>query len=255
MSGSSGPDMTEKARKKLLLPGVTVTAPAAGPITLLALGGRQPTAKWFQAASCSAVARCAVDKGVSVCREAGLIPHRLTGDCDSARAEDWQWAESCGAVVDRYQSDKDFTDFQLALALCSEKAGEAGEGDGALLLTGCFGGRFDHLWSTVISFLKLSGRNQPLGMADDSEGLFFLTGPGELTAKFSRQPEAISLISFSEETTGLCLSGVHWPLENTTLKYAVPYSISNRAESSLITLSCLSGTVGLYWVFKEEKCS
>ena len=128
---------------------------------LLVLGGRAPSPSWLSEFG-SRGEVWAVDRGVEACRAAGIIPRRLVGDCDSASAESWRWAADNGVPVERYQSDKDLTDFQLALELFREKnKGRAKK----IFLTGAWGGRFDHLWSLVLTFLNFSSPHVPFCIA------------------------------------------------------------------------------------------
>lgn len=184
-----------------------------------------------------------MDRGVEACRAAGLVPDRLIGDQDSASLETWQWAEAQGVPVEKYDSDKDLTDFQLSLDLASQAAGGR-----CLFVTGAFGGRFDHLWSAVVSFLNRCGRCVPLCMADDAEGMFFLKDAETLDLTFAKHPLAFSLVPFSESCRGVSLHGVRWPLEGVTLTYRDPYSVSNRVDAGLrASVSLSEGTLGCYW--------
>lgn len=215
---------------------------------LLVLGGREPDAAWFAAAALGREV-WAADRGVEICRKAGVIPEMLIGDCDSASQEGWEWAESQGVPCERYESDKDLTDFQLAVKIFCERNKTYAK---KIFLTGAWGGRFDHLWSVVISFLNFPAPHIPFCIADESEGLALLAGPETIKFTFDGKPKALSLISFSEKCTGVSVQGVRWPLENAELRYAFPYAVSNRpAEGGELVVSCAEGRLGFYWVWDE----
>ena len=55
------------------------------------------------------------------------MPSRVLGDFDSVSGQAMAWAQTLGAAMDRYNPDKDDTDFQLALKRAA----------GAVLVTGC----------------------------------------------------------------------------------------------------------------------
>ena len=80
----------------------------------MVLGGRAPSPE-FLASLARGCELWAVDRGVEACRAAGIAPAVLVGDRDSGSAEGWRWAAERGAATREYQSDKDLTDFQLAL--------------------------------------------------------------------------------------------------------------------------------------------
>lgn len=211
-------------------------------IILLPLGGRRVPSWWLSALDFY-TSVWAIDSGVELCREAGITPDRLIGDRDSAAADAWEWAVDSGAEVYSYESEKDLTDFQIALEMLTL---EAETGRKGVFLTGAFGGRFDHLFSLINSFTEWSDKYLPIGIADHKETLFFLSGGCEAEIKFHARPEAVSLIPF-RDSGGVSIGNVRWPLERVSLERSKPYSISNRAdEGNLVTASAGDGLVGLY---------
>lgn len=214
----------------------------------MVLGGRAPSGDFLSTLSEFGDV-WAVDRGVDACRAAGVAPKLLVGDFDSASGESRSWALKLGVPVSEYQKDKDMTDFQLALEIFKREH----KSDGTkLFLTGAFGGRFDHLWSLLISFMNLVDDEVPFCIADEIEGLLILKGPDEYSLNFQRIPKALSLISFSEQCLGVSISGVRWPLADVELKYSFPYAVSNRLDSGANTkIACSSGTLGAYWVWNE----
>ncbi|OUO92934.1 thiamine diphosphokinase [Cloacibacillus sp. An23] len=232
------------------LPGIAIENEniAEGGLCVMVLGGRAPSPEFLaRAAEYGEV--WAVDRGVEACRAAGIVPAMLVGDRDSGSAEAWRWAEENGAPVREYQSDKDLTDFQLALKIFVESHKNNGK---KLFLTGALGGRFDHLWSLVISFLNLAPRGVQLCAADDHEGLLFLHGPQSYSLEFARKPKAVSLLSFSPRCEGVCISGVRWPLSCAELSYGFPYAVSNRVDGDgRVDVSCGYGTLGLCWTWND----
>lgn len=234
---------------KLLLPNISADIDnVSGKTLVLALGGRAPSKEWFSALDVSG-GLWAIDSGVEICRALGKVPERLVGDRDSASCGSWQWAIDNGASVSKFDAEKDLTDFQLALDIaCEEREGAN------IFLTGVFGGRFDHLWSAMVSFLHRSDEYTPIGAADDSEGILFLRGEGHAALTFEKKPEALSLIPFSRECWGVTINGAHWPLDDVVIEYRDPYSISNTPSdaNSPVTIKLDTGLLGIYWSWKES---
>ena len=139
----------KETRSCIRLPQVTLDfhRPLPEAERLLFLGGRAPAVPWLQEwrRAWPSADVYAVDHGVDACRRAGLSPTLLIGDADSAAPENWRWGEARAARVERHPVEKDFTDTQLALQRATEG------GPAVLLLTGAFGGRFDHAYSTIFS--------------------------------------------------------------------------------------------------------
>lgn len=241
----------EAAKTFLKLPGIEiVTDRPRHDTVLMALGGRAPAEEWLRAAGCREL--WAVDRGIEICRRAGRIPDLMIGDADSCSPASLEWALAEGVPFERFESDKDLTDFQLALDIFARKNKNIKKN---IILTGAFGGRFDHLWSLIISFLNYTGEQVPFCIADDKEGVLLLHGPQSAALKFVSAPKAVSLIPFSPECSEVSISGVRWPLDKVLLKYAEPYSISNRTEGGSggeARVSLSAGTLGAYWIFNED---
>lgn len=214
----------------------------------MVLGGRAPSPD-FLAALARGREVWAVDRGVEACRAAGVVPAALIGDRDSGSAQSWRWAAERGASTREYQSDKDLTDFQLALEILAD---ECKNDEKRIILTGALGGRFDHLWSLTLSFMNLTRAGVPFCMADDREGVMFVRGGEGYALSFARRPKALSLLSFSPLCRGVNLSGVHWPLVDAELRYDFPYAVSNRVEGEgRVGVSCASGALGLCWTWND----
>lgn len=219
-------------------------------IILMLLGGRKVHPQWLSALDFYTSA-WAVDSGVELCVKANIVPECLIGDGDSASPDAWEWAVKRGAEVYSYESEKDLTDFQIALELLAQKTDVPRKG---VFLTGAFGGRFDHLISMINSFTGWSEHYLPIGIADPEEALFFLRGGDTAEIEFQSPPVAVSLIPF-RDSRGVSISNVRWPLEKVSLERAKPYSISNRPdEKNRVAASVEEGLVGLYcaWNCQEN---
>ena len=225
------------------LPQSTIAFSRALPahICTLVTGGRPPAADWLQKARRGKL--WAIDHGVDLCHAMKCVPDFLLGDADSASPAAWSWALAEGVPCERFEVKKDLTDTQLALAKIKEKAP-----DTFLLLTGAFGGRFDHAMSTLFS-CAFSGI--PMILADEQEACFFLHDGESLSFRAKQKPQAISLFALGSECRGLSIEGVEWPLENASLCPEKPYAVSNElAEgSSAFHVRLQAGTLAvyLYW--------
>jgi thiamine pyrophosphokinase len=223
-----------------------------GGSALFMLGGRPPEAGWASELVLRNSARVwAVDSGTSACRAAGVVPSVLVGDRDSVPPDDWEWAASLGARENIYDRDKDETDFQLAMSLFRD---EAGLNDGVcprvLIVSGCFGGAFDHQASTFYT-LAFSGGEFFRCMIDETEGICFLYPGDDAALRFSRPPKAVSLLPVTDACRGVSISGVKWPLERVTLERRFPWAVSNEANAvnEPVAVACGEGILALYWRF------
>jgi thiamine pyrophosphokinase len=223
-----------------------------GGAVLFMLGGRPPEAEWASELALRNSARVwAVDSGASECRAAGIVPSVLVGDRDSVPPDDWEWAASLGARENIYDRDKDKTDFQLAMSLLEDEIGRNGAArPTALIVSGCFGGAFDHQASAFYT-LAFSGGEFFRCMIDETEGVSFLYPGDETALEFSRLPKAVSLLPVTDRCLGVSISGVKWPLERVTLERRFPWTVSNEATapSEPVVAACEDGILALYWRF------
>lgn len=216
---------------------------------LLVAGGRKPDAKWLLEAANQYPIWC-IDKGIDICYENHLIPERLIGDGDSATSEGWSWGNHLGIPVEVHPSEKDLTDLQLALQTVGSVYGEA-----AVVVTGVWGGRFDHTFSNIYS---LKGA-ESLGIgrccaADEKEVLILLKGKDSVRIQTVTCPQVVSLLPLSTECFGVCIDGVHWPLKGAQLHNTLPYTISNRPNQSTgeIRIAIETGWLGIYLCWDEK---
>jgi len=208
---------------------------------LLVLGGRAPDLDWLKRASENRIL-WAVDRGVNSIKQAGLLPEFLIGDNDSADKNVWNEIVSKGVQCEKYPTEKDYTDLELALTKLPI--------DAFAVLTGAFGGRFDHTFSNVFSAANAKNR---VCLADEKETLLFLKNNDEFELFFENAPTAISLVSITDKCKGVDLEGAHWPLKNATLCQNNPNTISNVLENTkTCKIKISEGILGVYVLFKED---
>ena len=209
---------------------------------LFVAGGRVPSREFFLEVADGRKIFC-VDKGIEICRACEIVPNFLIGDFDSANSDSVNWAREKNIPAEKYPADKDFTDTQLALRRAEEIFGEH-----VALLTGCFGGRVDHLYSTIHTCAAIDGK---IFLADEREIIFYLRGGESVTVKFFRKPLAVSLLPISSICAGVTTKNLHWELKGATLTQKFPNAISNRIERDEIFIGVEVGTLAIYFCFAE----
>lgn len=202
---------------------------------VLATGGRAPEAEWLTNVANKRTIWC-IDHGIDCCYSANLLPQRLIGDGDSAANACWNWAQENQVRIEKFPPEKDYTDTQLALDMANSE-------NAMIILTGAFGGRFDHAFSTAFTF----AHSQLKGiMADEKEAMLFIRDGESVSLNFSSSPKAISLLSFTQFAKGVNIDNVKWPLKNKDLQQGFPYSVSNEATKNPVHISIANGILGIY---------
>ena len=203
-------------------------------------GGRRPDTKYFlELAEGKKI--FAVDKGIEICHDLKILPEILIGDFDSAEKISVDWSIQNNIPVERHPVDKDFTDLQLALNYAEKNYKK-----NPVIITGTFGGRFDHLFSTIFSSAY---SNLKIFLTDEQEIIFFLKDNETAQVKFFKKTVAISLLPITATCEGVSINNVHWQLENAKLFQKMPYAVSNRLEGDEIQLSLYSGILAVYFAF------
>ena len=230
------------AKHELNLPFFTVnfSYPLPAKELILVTGGRSPQIAWLKQMAQNRPLWC-IDHGLDCCYEANLLPQRLIGDGDSAQSQCWRWAEDHLVEIAKFPPEKDYTDTQLALDMAAKE-------DAFVILTGAFGGRFDHGFSTAFTFAHSTLKGVA---ADEREAFIFLKAGEAVNIDFRKPPKALSLLSFSETTTGVDINNVKWPLQNKDLQQGFPYSVSNEVTKNPVHITIRDGILGIYlcWDF------
>ncbi|MBQ6976392.1 MAG: thiamine diphosphokinase [Selenomonadaceae bacterium] len=229
----------------LKLPQVEIFYPAQiGREILFVAGGRRPSENFFREMSRGRKI-LAIDKGIEICRDLNILPQILIGDFDSAESSAVNWARENKLPIECYPADKDLTDTQLALNFI-EKNYSLLPIPYSLIITGIFGGRFDHLFSNIFT---CAAAKIKACLADEREIIFFVNGGENFSVKFFVRPYALSLLPITEICEGITLKNVHWELENATLRQNFPNAVSNRVEEDEIKISVAKGTLAIYFNF------
>lgn len=204
-------------------------------------GGRHPSREFFLKVANGRKIFC-IDRGIELCRACEVIPDYFLGDFDSADKNSVDWAQKNKIPLEKYPADKDFTDTQLALSRTAEIFGKY-----VGILTGSFGGRFDHLYSTIFTCAAIENK---IFLADEREIVCYLRGGEETSIKFNKKPFAVSLLPMTSACEGVTTKNLHWELENATLTQNLPNATSNRADFDKISVSVERGTLAVYFYFE-----
>ncbi|MDR3231698.1 MAG: thiamine diphosphokinase [Synergistaceae bacterium] len=206
---------------------------------VLVLGGRAPDVSWLRKAASDRIV-WAADSGVEACRAANVRPDHVLGDFDSIGEGGRRWLEDLGIEPLLYPTDKDYTDFQLCLSRMN----------GDLLVTGCWGKRFDHAFGNIFSSLWGDERGARVrAFADESEIMVLAPGGSALDLFFHSPAGALSLLPLTAGCGGVSIENVKWELHDAKLRQAHPFAISNLPIGDPVRLRIEEGVLGVYCLF------
>lgn len=181
----------------------------------------------------------AVDGGLGYAELLGLEPDLIIGDFDSVSEKEAAAVEALEQQlperVMRLPGEKDDTDMLAAL-----KRGLA-EGYRDFRIYAGMGGRFDHTFANIqcLLFLKNQGAT---GYLVDGTGMMLVIK--NEAVHFQKNVEGIlSLFSLVEETRGVTIEGMKYPLENAVIRNDFPIGISNLFIGEEAVISVEAGSL------------
>jgi len=177
----------------------------------------------------------AADGGLDHIHKQGIIADLCIGDFDSATGK------PTGEVI-TLDRDKDYTDTFEAIRKGMELGYE------------CFhiycgtGGRFDHTFANIqaLGFLSRNGKQGYLVGHD-----YVVTAVAGGGISFDAGCRGvISVFSFSDKASGVCLKGLRYDLDDYCLASTLPIGVSNEFTGARSTISVDDGT--LVVIFPRE---
>ncbi len=155
----------------------------------------------------------------------------LVGDLDSADSADVARWEATGRRIERYPTDKDATDLELALRIVIDEPGP-------LTVVGGDGlDRFDHLLGEV-ALLAATGRRITAIYGTAKVEVLTTDSTIELTG---HPDDIVSLLPWSSSVTGVTTTGLRWPLDHAQLGVGSTRGISNELVANVASVSIETG--------------
>ena len=157
----------------------------------------------------------AADGGARHANALNLKLDLWVGDFDSSDG-----LEFPGVARLEYNTDKDATDFELAIQ-AAKQAGAT-----RAVVFGAFGGRFDHTLAIALCAAKNALEGFEMMLSSGFETGWVLTSTLEVPLE---PQQTFSVLALSPAVTGLVITGAKWNLEHTTLEFGTGFGISNLA--------------------------
>lgn len=180
----------------------------------------------------------AVDSGADACYKTSIVPDLLIGDLDSISDEAKAYCDLHSVRVMQYPSEKDLGDSEIAILTAIEK------GFQKLVILGGTGRRIDHMLTNILMLSKYCGRIE-CEMLDENNKLKVYHGPQNIQIQVNPDYKYISLVPFSDQVTGVNLSGFKYPLSEATLEQGSSFSISNELKLDAGRIEFSKGTLAV----------
>lgn len=172
----------------------------------------------------------AADGGLDYLQKAGIAANLSIGDFDSVKQR-----PTHGTIV-TLNSEKDFTDMFAAV-----QEGLARDYN-LFHIYGGTGGRFDHTFANIQILGYLAAKNKR-GYLIGRDYVITGIADGESISFDSNYHGYISVFSFSDTSTGICIKGLKYEVDDFTLENTNPMGVSNEFVSVGSSISIEKGTL------------
>lgn len=181
----------------------------------------------------------AVDGGLSYCGILNVEPDLILGDFDSVSRQEAEAIESLESQIPerilRLPCEKDDTDTLAALKEGLKR------GYTEFRIYAGTGGRFDHTLANIQSLLFLKNRGAAGYLVDGSGMMLIIKNE---TVHFRKNLEGyLSLFSMVEESRGVTIEGMKYPLDRAVVRNDFPVGISNEFIGEEACVSVEDGTL------------
>ncbi len=171
----------------------------------------------------------AVDSGVEHLFKLSLVPTTLIGDLDSISENSLDKVKKNGVDIIAFNSNKDQTDFELALNYLE------GVENSIIYIIGGESGEIDHLLSIFLLIPSKSFFENIIWVYGDKKIIF----RQKLKLNVKKMSK-FSIIPLSD-LSNLSIDGAEWNLENKNIQFGETTTLRNVANKDEINVNCDTG--------------
>jgi thiamine pyrophosphokinase len=177
----------------------------------------------------------AVDSGVEHLLNLSLDPNTLIGDLDSISKKSLDELKKNGVKILAFNSNKDQTDFELALNYLEEAE------KSKVYIIGGESGEIDHLISI---FLLIPSKSF-------FENIIWLYGDKRIIFRRKIELNIKKLTKFSiiplSDLTNLSIDGAEWNLDNKDIQFGETLTLRNNTNEEQLNIRCDKGVFALIY--------
>ena len=177
----------------------------------------------------------AVDSGIEHLLDLSLDPNTLIGDLDSISKKSLDEVKKNGVKILAFNSNKDQTDFELALNYLEEAE------KSKVYIIGGESGEIDHLISI---FLLIPSKSF-------FENIIWLYGDKRIIFRQKLELNIKKLTKFSiiplSDLTNLSIDGAEWNLDNKDIQFGETLTLRNNTNEEQLNIRCDKGVFALIY--------
>lgn len=188
----------------------------------------------------------AADSGLALAEAAGVDPYRIIGDMDSPGTEERLLRHEAEKII-RYNTDKDYTDTELAFDFLREN------GCGDIWIIGGGGGRIDHLFGIRDLFERDCFPRRWVTAAEDIRCVDAAQGASVLE-ECAERGSLVSVFPLGDGPWKAESRGLQWSLNDVRWKRGL-YGLSNVAVADEIAIHVVRGRFMVIFPWGERGCN
>lgn len=174
----------------------------------------------------------AVDGGAEHLFALGLAPELIIGDLDSISKKTQLYYKNLGVKLEKFPVEKDKTDGELILNKLVNKDFVE------IIIFSALGGRVDHQLANIFLLSKFKDVKSDLKIVTPQETIQVITESKKI---YKEKNKIISLLSLSQKTTGVNLSGFKYNTKDVIINQGSSLGISNQIKADEARIEIDSG--------------
>ncbi len=177
---------------------------------------------WLATQAAQADVVIAADGGANRLATAGRRPDLVVGDMDALSTDTQRELEQAGAKLERYPTEKDQTDGELALEAAVTRGADE------IAVVGAFGGpRLDHMLGNLMLLAHEDYAAIDVALLTEHATFRALLGPGILEIE-GAPGDWVTLEPLSDVARGVATDGLRYPLRHDELVRGSTRGVSNE---------------------------
>ncbi len=177
----------------------------------------------------------AVDKGMERVKALNWKPDIILGDYDSVSTEVLKEYEAQSGIEKlQFPPEKDYTDLHLAIETAIH------HGATEICILAATGTRLDHTFANMGLLMLCMQQGIPAELADSHNRIRMINHSLKLS-KREQFGTYVSLIPYTQEVTGITLTGFRYPLTDATLTMGISRGVSNEIVEEVAEITLQTG--------------
>lgn len=202
---------------------------------IIVTGGNPPSEKLLKSYIKENDIIIGVDSGCNILYKLNIIPNLILGDFDSINKEVLKYFLENGVNVERYNSEKDYTDTDLGY----RKAKEIFKAD-EILMFGATGSRLDHTLGNIGILFRALKDKVKMQVIDDNNRMFIVNKSSIIKKEDGK---VISFHALSEVVKNFTIKGGKYDLTSYDMTLLEPRAICNEFLDDDINITFDSGII------------